>query len=101
MKSQKGPVSPRGPLQFAVGPRRLRVSPPVGRLHEDGLLETKGPMSVIPFPLKSADRCWPALGVLLREVVDAADGWPADGVVASVMLVGVDPVGKGGGAFVV
>lgn len=39
------------------------------------------------------------LAVLSRRVVYAGDGWSADGGVVSVMVVGVEPFGKGGGSF--
>lgn len=39
------------------------------------------------------------LGVMNRQVVYAADGWAAYGGVVSVMVLGVDPVGKGVDAF--
>ena len=39
------------------------------------------------------------LVVLTRRVVDTADGWAADGGVASVMVVGVEPVVQRCGAF--
>src|SRR5215204_5743393 len=38
------------------------------------------------------------LGVGPKEVVEAGDGWAADGGVVAVMVVGVEPVVEGGGA---
>lgn len=49
-------------------------------------------------PSSSAETAVRPLGVLSNLVGYAADGWAADGGVVSVMVVGVDPVGKCVGA---